>query len=309
MNPKGLAERAELVKWWDALDLVIGAWTQPKIDEGLHMARESQHPEAQWLASLFPAGVAVTMEQLWDVMRQQGEDPRALFVLWKTMSDRSLAVLRRTAERGYAPAQAELAFLELQCQSDAEAYVLAQQSALQGDRCGLFVLGYCLYEGQACAKDKARSFELYKESAELGHPEAAFYFGHLAYGEDDWELYYWWGLAAKRRVRSGSFCVEMLGFLPSFEKGEFSRVLHTAAPVLRGSFDTLALRVLGSTFSEGEFRNLQRVVELHDAMLDRARQAIHAWSGAGLRHGMVKDVRVMIAKMAWADAWRWGGTK
>jgi hypothetical protein len=98
----------------------------------------------------------------------------------------------------------------------------------------------------------------------------------------------------------------MIGFLPSFEKGEFSRVLHTAAPVLRGSFDASAFTVLGSTFPEDKFRDLQRVVELHDAMLGRARRAIHSWGAAGLRLGMVKDVRVMIAKMAWADAWRWG---
>jgi hypothetical protein len=53
-------------------------------------------------------------------------------------------------------------------------------------------------------------------------------------------------------------------------------------------------------------RTLGRVGELHAAMLGRARRAIDCWSVAALRCGVVKDVRVMIAKMAWAEAWRWG---
>jgi hypothetical protein len=41
-------------------------------------------------------------------------------------------------------------------------------------------------------------------------------------------------------------------------------------------------------------------------MLGRAREAIKCWSMAGRRVGVVKDMRVMISKMAWEEAWRWG---
>jgi hypothetical protein len=50
---------------------------------------------------------------------------------------------------------------------------------------------------------------------------------------------------------------------------------------------------------------LERVIELHAAMLGRARRAMVCWSMAGRRLGVVKDVRVMIAKMLWEEAWRW----
>jgi hypothetical protein len=51
---------------------------------------------------------------------------------------------------------------------------------------------------------------------------------------------------------------------------------------------------------------LERVIELHAAMLGRARRAIDCWSMAGWRLRVVKDMRVVIAKMAWEEVWRLG---
>jgi hypothetical protein len=50
----------------------------------------------------------------------------------------------------------------------------------------------------------------------------------------------------------------------------------------------------------------QRVLELHGQLLGRARSAIDCWSVAARRLGVAKDIRVMIAKMAWEEVWRWG---
>jgi hypothetical protein len=47
-------------------------------------------------------------------------------------------------------------------------------------------------------------------------------------------------------------------------------------------------------------------IELHAAMLARAKEAICCWSMTAQRHGVVKDIRVLVAKMAWQEAWRWG---
>jgi hypothetical protein len=48
---------------------------------GLRLARDCQHPDAQWLASLFRDGDAVIRPYFCGVMRKQGDDPRALFFL------------------------------------------------------------------------------------------------------------------------------------------------------------------------------------------------------------------------------------
>jgi hypothetical protein len=44
------------------------------------MARQCQHPDAQWLAGLFPAGSdQVTWEDFAEAMKECDNDPRALF--------------------------------------------------------------------------------------------------------------------------------------------------------------------------------------------------------------------------------------
>jgi hypothetical protein len=51
------SERAELIKWWDVVDLIVGApFVASNIDAGLRFARECAHEDARWLVSLFPEG-------------------------------------------------------------------------------------------------------------------------------------------------------------------------------------------------------------------------------------------------------------
>jgi hypothetical protein len=64
-----------------------------------------------------------------------------------------------------------------------------------------------------------------------------------------------------------------------------------------------------SDLDAGACEGLQRVLEQYDAMLHRARRAIACWSMAAKRRRMVKDMRVMIAKMAWEEPWQWGEKK
>jgi hypothetical protein len=78
------------------------------IAKGLQMARDCHHPDAQWLASLFPSGVVLTQELLDEAMRKQGEDQRAKFFLFKARGFRDIASLQCAAHEGYAPAQAHL---------------------------------------------------------------------------------------------------------------------------------------------------------------------------------------------------------
>jgi hypothetical protein len=114
------ADCAEQIKWWNALD----ALQRNRDVEALEMARGCRHPDAVWLASLFPVGKGVTQQRMLGVMQELGEDPRALFVAWKILAgDVEAAILprpgrrrgevqpvhnrpqlRHVAEMGYAPA-------------------------------------------------------------------------------------------------------------------------------------------------------------------------------------------------------------
>jgi hypothetical protein len=205
---------------------------------------------------------------------------------------------------GYAAAQSQLAAV---CRDDEnESFVWAEKAASQNDRLGLYELGSCYEHGRGCAQDRSKTLELYRRAAELGLSVAQQVYGELAFGEDDWERYYWWGGAACNHNDLSGFRLVVIELLPLFERGDKSRILFTVAPMVKANAVESVNVVFGRDCSREEMVALLRVVELNDAMLGRARLAIACWSVAGRRCGLIKDVRVMIAKMLWEEAWRWG---
>jgi hypothetical protein len=60
--------RAEQIKWWDACD-ALSLWAdEARLPEGLSLARECTHPDAQWLVSRLPVSGDVTHQLMSEVM-------------------------------------------------------------------------------------------------------------------------------------------------------------------------------------------------------------------------------------------------
>jgi hypothetical protein len=296
---------AEQIKWWNALDaLPDGA----DVERGLQMARECQHPDAKWLAALCPSsGAAVTPERLEELMMQQGEDARALFIAWQLGPRFSSPYLERAAEMGYAPAQGMMAAGT----ADEDQFGWAQRAYDGSDRRGTSLLAFCHLKGIGCVEDKEKAIALYKKAAEWGFAPAQHMYGKVAYGKHEWLRYYWRGLGATQGSNAcQTFCKAVVRLLPWFERGELGRILHTVAPVIRTGMAiqgvTLTfVTVYGRTIRYDQVVQLERVVALHVAMLGRVKQAIDCWSAAGRRCGVVRDIRVKISRMAWDEVWLW----
>jgi TPR repeat protein len=298
-------ERGEEIKWWNAL---YAHWNKANVQHGLQMARECQHPDAQWLASLFPPDVAVTADELVEVMLAQGDDPRACYLAWKYRKTAPGSLLRRAAEKGYAPAQAEL-FMQAEDHDEdfAQAFYWAEKSSEQGDRLGIMQLGRCYDGGIGCVVDEAKAVALFKAAAELEESNGRYWYAKLAFCEIDWERYHWWGLALAKGLEVPEYWEDIVRLLPSFEKGEHGRILHTVAPMIRKRLDGAFAKVFSDYFEPTA--EWERLLELNEAILARSKAAIDCWSVVGRRCRVVKDMRVMIAKIVWEEAWRWGEPK
>ncbi len=169
MNSGPAEDKAELIKWWDALYVALEDFPR-----GLHMARKCQHPDAQWLCALFPVGydeefndveLEVSMrEEVVAVLEAEGDDPRSLFLLVFNCHCDGMVKLQKAAELGYAPAQAELSFMAVDV---AEMLAWAEKAVAQGDRVGMTRLGECLLKDLSCEENKVRAVELLKEAAQL----------------------------------------------------------------------------------------------------------------------------------------------
>jgi TPR repeat protein len=104
---------------------------------------------------------------------------------------RDFTPLRRSAELGFAFA---LACLAGRTQGE-EKFKFAQLAAAQGERDGLFWLGFCFRFGEGCEKDLDKEKENFLLASELGHVSAMIQVGYL-FNELDPQRWRWWGLAA-----------------------------------------------------------------------------------------------------------------
>jgi hypothetical protein len=315
-----VVSRAEQTVWWRACEL-LKSCMETKVEEGLQMARGCHHPDAQWLASLFPDGTALTAERLREGMLAQGDDPRALYFACEFedhdpdsddedgefhYDERDLPMLTRAAEMRYAPAQAWLATRFHEAEDEELAFQFAQSAAAQGDRRGVYLLALCYRWGRGCIQDRNRAKELFKEAVVLGYFAAPYFYGKMTFRRLHWERFLWWGISADGRFKDEPFRDAVLAMLPLFEKGEHGRILHTVAPVIRKNLNVEESMLFLQTIEWCERVKFERVLALHEAMLGRARRGIDCWSMIGRRHRVVKDIRVMIAKMVWKKAWLWG---
>jgi TPR repeat protein len=302
MNAGGAVDLTEQIKWWDVQDGLIWASSDQELDARVQVARDCQHVDARWLASLFPdAGVAVTRQRMHEVMLEQGEDPRALYLSARLGGTRDDELLRRAAAMGYAPAQFMASHT---LDDDEERLRLVQRSYAQGDRDAACYLALLCQKGQGCAQDERKGNALMREAAELDSSDAQYYVGLHQYRKHDWERFYWWGRAGARRF-SFFFCSSAIELSESFEKGELGRVLHTIVACLRVHLDVAGQKVFGYMQTAEQCRALERMIELQNAVDNRARLAIACWSMVGRRLRVVKDVRVMISKMLWVESWCW----
>jgi hypothetical protein len=79
MTESGLSQ-AELIKWWDAYDAILGVWKLRDMEHGFRLARSCRHPDALWLCALFPAGEVPSLRELEAAMLAEAHDVRAMTI-------------------------------------------------------------------------------------------------------------------------------------------------------------------------------------------------------------------------------------
>ena len=299
-----LAEKLQLIKWWDATEVFRGRFELERMLKGLQMARKCTHPDALWLVSLFPDGRELTEESVKEAFAREGEDPRALFFL--SGLDYDTGKLKWAAEMGYAPAQAVMQHFTYDLEGK---FAWATKAARQGHRSGLYYLGGLLHAGFGCEKDEARGLEYIREAAQLGHVEAQYDYAIRSFSADDWQRYALMGRAADRGydVATKALTDAAVAQLRAFESGQGAgRVVfeigrrckvhqHATHAQL---FDWPALRKICPA--------MRRCVQLYDEWCEAAKRAVNCWSVIGQRLGVVKDIRLMIARMVWEGRSVWG---
>jgi hypothetical protein len=204
--------------------------------------------------------------------------------------------LRRSAEMGYAPAQVLMASVggsfEVQ-------FSLLDE---QGDREGLARTASYLLEGVGCAKQRNRAKLMLEEAIELNHAEAPLTYGTEFFFSDDVLWYRWWGVALERGCPWATYML-----------------IRTATTRFDSGCDSTSPRImfeLGAALRFAEMRPKSRrelksslpgtkCLLLYNRSIASARDAVNCWLVVGRRLGVAKDMRVLIAQIAWKYRAAW----
>jgi hypothetical protein len=90
--------------------------------------------------------------------------------------------------------------------------------------------------------------------------------------------------------------------MASYEMGLCSAsIVFAIGKILKGHVQSSERAIFGRTSPKYDLRigPANQAIELYDFQVKSCRKAVDAWSVVGMRNRIVKDIRVMIAKMIW----------
>jgi TPR repeat protein len=222
-------------------------------------------------------------------------DARVLCFMWTLGNQEDSAPLRRSAELGFAFAQARLAAVT---RGD-EWLKFAQLAAAQGERDGFSRLGWCFRGGAGCERNLDKAIENFLLASELGVISALGSLGNL-FDESDPQRWQWWGQAAALG-ESFFFLDNFSKQVELFNSGSGSgAVMFAIGRSLQGHVIEQARTIFGSKINFDSFISpAKQAIAFYEAQIKATKYAMRAWTLVGIRFNVVKDVRKLIAKLIW----------
>jgi hypothetical protein len=289
---------ATLLEWYKIRDTFFGHnRVSQSIPLALELASSCQHPDAHWLTEACAGKDVTTREDAKRVCSALCQnDARALCFAWLLGDRRDLTSLRRSAELGFAFAQALMAG---QMEGE-EQFKFAQLAAAQGERDGSHALGWCFRIGEGCEKDLEKAKENFLLASELGHVLAIRFFGDL-FDEFDPQRWRWWGRAAALGDEWGVFLLNFAKQVALFDAGSGSAaVMFAIGQALQGHVNEEARTIFNDGFKfDSLIGPAKQAIAFYEAQIQATKDAMHAWTQVGIKLKVVKDVRKLIAKWIW----------
>jgi hypothetical protein len=294
------SSREKIIKlaWYEARDTLLGQNNvNQDVKRGMELAAACEHPETRWLTELFAGKKVDTIEEAQKVFLEQGEDDakslcfRALIL--KTLPREPTQFLR-SAQLGFALAQACIA------QFPEYSIPFAEASARQGERDGFSILGYYYehYDGE-WKEDLIKAKQNLLMAAELGDVRAMSGYACLL-DESDPNRWHFWALAGSH-VCSWNFLEEFPRHVEQLEAGiGDASVVFAIGQALKKHVNFEEREILKQDCDFDSWIGPATVaIGFYKGQCCAARAAVDTWTVIGLRNHVVKDIRIMIAKLIW----------
>ncbi len=296
-------EKRELIKWFNARQIFFDS----SFDDGLALARQSEHEDARFLVTLCPVGAPATKEEAAAIFLVHGDDARCLCWAAQCGAEPRGELLRRSAEGGCAWGQALFGWRF--CAFGAK-FAWMEKAVLQEEREAMYHLADRLWYGITGNKDKARARQLWLEAAYLGDAEAQFSVGRHCCVDGSLEQLVWWRRSAVQHARYSVIAsLELAKYagkhVHRFDLGGSGRIVFELGAAFQWHIDSGNGRVHGVKWSNEDIVAAERAVALHDQWCAEAKRALLCWIWVAHECGVNKDIRLVIANLIWDERAVW----
>ncbi len=274
---------------------------EEELNEGLRVAAKSLHPDAKWLVSVLDPSKTWSRPNAKSTLLQQPvTDARAECFAALMMKPTDFELLVKSAQKGYAFAQSVLASHS----SGDECFRLANLAAFQDERDGHYVLGRCFENGLGCERDVELAFYHFEVAAAQDHAYSAFRLSRK-FDEFDSRRFYWLARAHALNfdVFLGEACILIEGWSgPGCKR---SNSLFLIGHVFKqGNPDKVRRQLFGKRLSLVKFDfdfHARVAIDFYESQLQKCQESVKWWSLVAIRLGVVKDIRILIAKLVWNE--------
>jgi len=293
-------DRALKLEGYEIRDIFLGRnYKEQDVKRALKLASVSRHPDAQWLTGVCAGKNVKTRQEAKDVSLAQGNDDARALCFAALAGEEDVTCLRRSAEMGFAYAQAWM----FNYTEGLERFTFASRATAQGERDGFFYLELCYENADGCEKDLEKAKENYLLAAKMEHVAAMYYYGKLI-GENDSQCRYWWGLAAARGF-SWNFLSRFPRLVDRFESyPSLAPVVFCIGRALKWHVDKQMRLIFGANtrgLDAQIFAHADRAIDFFTAQCAAARRAVDAWCLMAVRINskVNRDIRRKTGMMIW----------
>lgn len=270
----------------------------------LEKASECRHPDAEWLTWLYPAGQPpVTVDEFLSLLEPhcRAEDARAMyFTALLGNVDNYELLIQRAAAKGYGLAEWCLATGKTYSYSGTVLY-WTQMAASHGCRDALYHLGQKYANAFGVERDSAAAADCFRRASDLGHHLAQVWFAEWAFSL--------WDPERLRFLRSCHERGNTLVLTEIVNELSFWRIGNPLGACVLEVGRLLAgkegVTCIANCTCVTVYEKARQCVSFYDSCRDATLRAISCWSIVGKRCGLVKDMRVFIAKLLWEHMICW----
>jgi len=300
-SPTPSIELPTQLEYYVIRDTLLGHnYVKQDVKRALELASSCQHPDAKWVSMVFAGKDVTTKEEAREVFLAQRDDgARALCFSALLVQPRDHARLRRSAEMGFAFAQAQVVWQV--AATNEERFFFALRASLQGERDGFCSLGWCYEDGLGCVQDVTKAKDKHLLAAKLNLVQAM---RNLASLLDDCDLqrWHWWGLASSRGDPT-TFLDYFGSVVYRFNSDpSLASALFMIGRALKGHINTERKTIFGeSSYYYSRIVPANRAMAFFSFQCAAARAAVDTWClmARRINSKVNRDIRKKIGMLIW----------